>query len=140
MRGLIDFHSHILPYVDDGSKDVQMSLDMLQKQREHGVDHVMLTPHFYPEHDTPEHFLAARSEAFARLQEACARQNDLPQLYLGAEVAYFRGISECEELHKLCLHDTKYVLVELPMTRWEGQIYEELKKNKRTNDLKRLYK
>lgn len=126
MPALIDFHSHILPCVDDGSKNVQMSLDMLHRQWEHGVGHVMLTPHFYPEHDTPEHFLSARSEAFRRLREGCAGQENLPKCYLGAEVAYFRGMSECDALPQLCLHDTKYILVELPMTRWDEQIYREL--------------
>ena len=125
-HNLIDFHSHILPYVDDGSKDTAMSLDMLRRQWEHGVGHVVLTPHFYPEHHTPENFLAARNDGFARLKEACAGQAELPQLYLGAEVAYFRGMSECDELQNLCIHDTKYILVELPMTQWDGQIYEEL--------------
>ena len=126
IHDLIDFHTHILPHVDDGSADTQMSLDMLGRQWEHGVGHVVLTPHFYPEHDTPERFLMARNESFLRLQEHCAGRGDLPQLYLGAEVAYFRGMSECEELHKLCLHDTKYILVELPMTQWDNRIYEEL--------------
>lgn len=126
MPVLIDFHSHILPCVDDGSKNVGMSLDMLRRQWEHGVGHVMLTPHFYPEHDTPEHFLSARSEAFRRLQEACAGQENLPKCYLGAEVAYFRSMSESDALPELCLHDTKYILVELPMTRWDEQIYKEL--------------
>ena len=67
---LIDFHSHILPCVDDGSKDVAMSLQMLRQQWQQGVGHVVLTPHFYPEHDSPEHFLSARAEAFRSLQEA----------------------------------------------------------------------
>ena len=126
LHNLIDFHSHILPGVDDGSKDVQMSLQMLRRQWEHGVGHVVLTPHFYPEHDTPEHFLAARDRAAEQLLAACKGQNDLPQLYLGAEVAYFRGISECDDLQKLCIHDTGYVLVELPMGTWDQYIFDEL--------------
>ena len=44
---MIDFHSHILPEMDDGSKDAKMSLAMLQMEREQGVTEVVFTPHFY---------------------------------------------------------------------------------------------
>ena len=45
---MTDFHSHILPGVDDGSKDVEMSVAMLRTLAEQGVDRVVATPHFYP--------------------------------------------------------------------------------------------
>ena len=35
---LIDFHTHILPGIDDGSRNVEMSLRMLAAQREQQVD------------------------------------------------------------------------------------------------------
>ena len=54
---MIDFHSHILPEMDDGSKDAKMSLAMLQMEREQGVTEVVFTPHFYPQQDTVAHFL-----------------------------------------------------------------------------------
>ena len=54
---MIDFHSHILPEMDDGSKDVKMSLAMLQMEREQGVTEVVFTPHFYAQQDTVAHFL-----------------------------------------------------------------------------------
>ena len=37
---MIDFHSHILPGIDDGSKSADMSLQMLAMLREQGVDTV----------------------------------------------------------------------------------------------------
>lgn len=123
---LIDFHSHILPGMDDGSKSVEMSLDMLRLQAEQGVEQVVLTPHFYPTTHTPERFLAARADAADRLYDAVAGQNGLPKLHLGAEVAYFAGISECDDLQALCVEHSDCVLVELPMCRWERPIFREL--------------
>ena len=35
---VIDFHSHILPGVDDGAKDLETSLQMLSHMINHGVD------------------------------------------------------------------------------------------------------
>ena len=43
---VIDFHSHILPGIDDGSRNVQTSVDMLRMCKEHGVDLMIATPHF----------------------------------------------------------------------------------------------
>ena len=40
-----DMHCHILPGVDDGAKDLAMSLDMLEAAREAGVTSIVCTPH-----------------------------------------------------------------------------------------------
>lgn len=44
--GVIDFHSHILPGIDDGSRNVETSIGMLWMCKEHGVDTMIATPHF----------------------------------------------------------------------------------------------
>lgn len=45
MSGFVDFHSHILPGVDDGSRSVDESLEMLRWYEELGVKRVTFTPH-----------------------------------------------------------------------------------------------
>jgi hypothetical protein len=42
---MIDIHNHILYGVDDGSKDLDMSLAMLKEEMEQGVSTIYLTPH-----------------------------------------------------------------------------------------------
>ena len=111
---LIDFHTHILPCLDDGSKSVEMSLSMLREETEQGVRHVVLTPHFYARHDDPDRFLASREAAAEALKAAVAEVPGLPTLHLGAEVAYFRGMSDCEILRDFCIGRTECILVELP--------------------------
>ncbi len=59
----IDFHTHILPGIDDGSRNVEMSLRMLAAQREQQVDEIVATPHFYAQKDSVEEFCCADSEA-----------------------------------------------------------------------------
>ena len=44
---LIDFHTHILPRIDDGSGSSQESLELLALEKEQGVDRIVFTPHFY---------------------------------------------------------------------------------------------
>lgn len=45
---MIDWHSHILPGIDDGSGSIEESLALLKMQREQGADTVIATPHFSP--------------------------------------------------------------------------------------------
>ena len=67
MRYFTDFHSHILPEIDDGSSSVEESLAMLQAERDQGIQSVVATPHFYAHHDSPERFLKRRAAARQRL-------------------------------------------------------------------------
>lgn len=46
---MIDFHSHILPYMDDGSKNFDMSLEMLKLAVSEGTKYICATSHFIPE-------------------------------------------------------------------------------------------
>ena len=44
---MIDFHSHVLPGIDDGSDCVEESLEMLHTAKKQGVSMMLATPHFY---------------------------------------------------------------------------------------------
>ena len=46
--GMIDLHSHLLPGIDDGSKDLAMSLNMARMAVADGITVMACTPHFYP--------------------------------------------------------------------------------------------
>ena len=120
---MIDFHSHILPNMDDGSRSAEESAEMLRALYRQGVDLVALTPHFYADENSPARFLERRAEAFDRLRPVLAE--DMPRLRLGAEVYYFRDISHMEGLEKLCLAGTRLLLLEMPFDTWtEGELRE----------------
>ena len=67
---MFDFHSHILPGIDDGSKDAETSVNMIAEEIRQGVSGIALTPHFYADTDDPETFLEKRARAFDELREA----------------------------------------------------------------------
>lgn len=46
MSGIVDFHNHIIPGVDDGAQTPDESVAALRAMVEHGVTHVITTPHF----------------------------------------------------------------------------------------------
>ena len=114
---MIDFHSHILPGIDDGSRNVKMSLGMIEALGRQGVDTICATSHFYVTQRTPEHFLERRQEAYELLEPVL--NDDAPRILLGAEVLYFPGISRLESLPKLCLDGTDVLLLEMPFTEWQ---------------------
>ena len=125
-----DFHSHVLPEVDDGSDSLETSLKMLRRAKAQGVKRMVATPHFYPHLYNPEELLKNRREGVERLTEAVLADKEnrdaYPELYLGAEVAYFSGISRCDWMEKMCVAGSRILLVEMPFERWSEKVMDEL--------------
>ena len=95
LHGATDYHSHILPGVDDGVETIEESLHILAAYEELGIKEVWLTPHIMEDiPNTPER-LKAR---FAQLQ--AAYKGDI-KLHLAAEYMidnHFQGILKNKEL------------------------------------------
>ena len=121
-----DFHSHILPRVDDGSRSLKESIAMLQKQAEQGVTRVVATPHFYAHHDSPQEFLDRREWAEDRLREEMQKYSDLPELIVGAEIYYFPGISDSDILKRLTIDKKECILLEMPVSPWSDRMFREI--------------
>ena len=123
---VVDFHTHILPGIDDGSSSVEESLAMLLMEKEQGASLVVATPHFYPQNDRPEKFLQRRKAAFEQLTEKISPDDKLPQIILGAEVYYFKGIGQWEGLRDFAIENTNYLLLEMPMVKWDSRMYDDI--------------
>ena len=118
----VDFHTHILPKMDDGSKNTEESLSMLRELKRQGIDTVVATPHFYADRDSVESFLKRREKSYA---EICG-ENDLPEIILGAEVLFYEHLYSLDDINKLCIGDTNYIMIELPFEDWSAKIFEKL--------------
>ena len=128
MSSVVDFHTHVLPRIDDGSASVEESLALLRMEAEQGVRRVVATPHFYAQVDMPKLFLERRAAAVSRLREAMKAFPELPRLSVGAEVHYFSGIGDADILPELAIDNGRYVMIEMPMTAWTEKMYRELEK------------
>jgi protein-tyrosine phosphatase len=109
---LFDMHCHLLPGVDDGSKNMEMTLDMLQIAYDEGTRNILFTPHFMIGRN---HYKSA-GELDAKFEEvkavAAERYPDM-NLYLGNEILYEEGVIDllkAGEIHTM--NGTRYVLVE----------------------------
>lgn len=129
---MIDFHTHILPKMDDGSHSSKESIEMLQMIAGQGIERIVLTPHYYAEDESPQAFLQRRKASFERLQKAIQEslqpqeQLMLPKLHLGAEVRYYEGFSHTSDLEKLKISGTDLLLLEMPFTKWEPRMFREI--------------
>lgn len=122
---MVDFHTHILPHIDDGAKDTEMAKAMLEKERVQGVTDILLTPHYYGRKHSPSYFIEKRNAAWAHLKPNVP---DGLNIHLAAEV-HFTGVNvpEYDQLCKLAIANTKYILIEFPFTtKWTGALLDKL--------------
>lgn len=87
---------------------------------EQSIAGVVATPHYYPE-ETVSEFLARRQEA-ADILVGRMRGEACPQICMGAEVAYHPGLVYEEDIHKLCIGTSNYLLLEMPFSRWTPSV------------------
>lgn len=122
---MIDIHTHILPHFDDGAKNSDMSAAMLKAEAGQGVDTVVLTSHYYGKKRCPAEFIEKRDALFEHIQP---RIPTGMKVLLGAEV-HFSGVNlaDYEELAKLAIEGTKYILIEFPFTSvWTKSLLDKL--------------
>ena len=113
LRGVIDFHAHLLPWMDHGSRDLAEAVCQYRMLNAHGVSAVVATPHFYAQTEpSVDDFIARRDAAAEALLGAVTVG---PELYLGAEVLLVRGLEHMEGLDRLCIKGTNTILLEMPL-------------------------
>ena len=128
---MIDLHTHILCGMDDGAQNSKVSLQMLRQQREQGVDTVVLTPHFYRHRENLQSFLLRREQAMERLQRRLDQLPEeeraaLPRMVPGAEVTWVPNLADCRQLDKLCPNGSGYLLLELPYSKWDSRLVDQV--------------
>ena len=121
---MIDWHSHILPAMDDGSRGVEESLFMLELLKQQDVKTVVATPHFYANEESVDEFLNRRAKACEELSSAM--EEGSVRLICGAEVRYYPGIGRMQDLRKLAIEGTNLLLLEMPMGKWTEATVNEL--------------
>ena len=115
-----DIHSHLIYGVDDGSKSLEESIELLKKMEEAGTTDLMLTPH-YVENSKFSCNNKCKKEIFNKLKESAEKENININLYYGNEVFFtdkFLKLIKKGEIRTL--NNSKYLLFEFPMS----QIYQ----------------
>ena len=111
---MIDIHSHIINEIDDGSKNIEMTINMLKKAEQSGTTDIIATPHFMRGRFEVEYNEVVKK--VEGLREIAKENNININIYAGQEVYYSKNILEYYNDKIIgTINNTKYMLIELPM-------------------------
>lgn len=119
---MIDMHVHILPGVDDGARDAEMTREMARRAADAGITFIVATPHVYRAEDQQ------RNRRSLRMARSIAHEFHLG-LNLGCEFNY-RAILQtgAQALDAFCLSGTRCILLEFSchelLPRWDALVSE----------------
>lgn len=113
MDNYIDIHSHILYGIDDGSKTLEESIEIIKQHIEMGFKDIVLTPH-YIENSKYETDNKEKTKLLETLKKETKKQKLDINLYLGNEV-FVNNILEIKKEKISKINNSKYLLIEFPM-------------------------
>ena len=111
MIGYIDIHSHILPGVDDGARDIEQTCRMLRTAYKEGIRCIIATPHFElgKKNMDPKQL----REILEQVRLEASRIGEDLEIKLGNELLYSNDIIEAlQHGEALTISNTRYILVE----------------------------
>ena len=114
INNLTEMHCHILPGIDDGAKDIETSLAMIERLREQGAQKIVLTPHYYSDDISLDDLLRRRDRAVNTLLRELPP--GYPQLIPGAEVYISDYLFNNPNLDELKIGNSDYILIEHPFS------------------------
>lgn len=114
INNLVETHCHITPGIDDGAKDIETSLKMIERLKQQGAKKIVLTPHYYSDTISLDDFLRRRDKAFNALLSALPPGS--PTLIPAAEVYISDYLFNNENLDELKIGNSQYILIEHPFS------------------------
>lgn len=110
---MIDFHSHILPGIDDGSSNLEESINILKEAENAGFTDIISTSHYiegYYEYNAEE-----RKKYLEDLSNQKGSASNI-KLHLGSEIYITEDMLELVKQGKAStINNSRYILFELPM-------------------------
>lgn len=123
---MIDIHTHILPGVDDGSENMEESVEMAELAEESQVHTIVVTPHCNMEGTFENFYCAEWQNRFDRLAEQIKEERIKIRLLKGMEIFATEDVAEKIEKGLLIpINDSRYYLIEFPFGAdpfWMGDV------------------
>ena len=120
---MIDFHTHILPNIDDGSRSIEETFNLIKEAKEVGFEGIVLTSHYienYYETDTPE-----REVWVNAIKENLEAKGIETNLYLANEIYLSENLMTLlEEGKASTINNSCYVLFEMPLNNEPMELYD----------------
>ncbi len=120
---MIDFHTHILPNIDDGSRSIDETFNLIKEAKEVGFDGIILTSHYienFYETDVPERDVWVKA-----ISENLGAKGIDTDLYLANEIYISENMMGLLEQQKAStINNSCYVLFELPLNEEPLNLYD----------------
>lgn len=120
---MIDFHTHIIPNIDDGSKSVEETFNLLKEAKEAGFDEVISTSHYME-----KYYEASEEERkvwIESIQKVLMQKGIDIKMHLGNEIYLSNNIIDLLKEHKAStIGGTNYVLFEMPLNEKPLNLYD----------------
>ncbi len=111
---MIDLHHHLLPATDDGSKDLETSVAMVEMAVADGITHIVATPHA---NHTYTYDRALHEATLQEIRDALPTET-AARVQLGLGCDFHLSIDNIDDAHvhprRYTINETEYLLVELP--------------------------
>lgn len=118
---MIDIHCHILPGIDDGSKDIEESLEMARLAVNEGITKIINTSHYHPDFDYEKgEILLDRVKDFNNI----LKENNVElEILIGNELYYSSDLLEYIESKEFyTLNNSRYLLIEFSQSNFPKNI------------------
>lgn len=115
MDNYTDIHSHILYGIDDGSKTLEESIQIIKQHKEMGFKNIVVTPH-YIENSKYKTNNKEKQDILNTIKKELKKQKIEINLYIGNEVLVNNNLEELLKQEEIAsINNSKYLLIELPM-------------------------
>lgn len=120
---MIDFHTHIIPNIDDGSRSIEETFNLIQEAKEAGFEGIVLTSHYienYYETDVPERDIWVKA-----ISDNLKNKGIETNLYLGNEIYMSENMMNLLIDGKAStINNSSYVLFEMPLNAEPMNLYD----------------
>ena len=120
---MIDFHTHIIPNIDDGSRSIEETFNLIQEAKEAGFEGIVLTSHYienYYETDVPERDIWVKA-----ISDNLKNKGIETNLYLGNEIYMSDNMMNLLIDGKAStINNSSYVLFEMPLNAEPMNLYD----------------
>lgn len=124
-QGYFDMHTHIIPGYDDGSVDMDMSMEMVKIAYQQGIRHICATPHC---NNRIPKVTQQLEKKYEELMMCIQEEYPDMTMRLGNENMYCLGlVDKLKKKEALTLAGTRYVLVEFQCSERYTVIYKAIR-------------
>lgn len=120
---MIDIHSHILPGIDDGAKDINESIEIARNAVREGIEKMICTPHATGDYDS---ILEQANESIFILKQKLKDGDISLELDLGFEVLANENFLDYPKPENLAFGKSPHILLEFNFDCFPEKIFDEI--------------